>query len=357
MKKKLTILTAIAVAASVVLATPSVHAAAANLTNDEAAIIAHLPNGVTIATATAEQIATATAATITTAPKLPANRAITAAFSLTDAGAGPGVYNGDARDADVFILEAVASAQVKSATNVTAAVTAAFAAIQNTATSSKLSPSSNITGTTTDDASVASALIASTIAGIETSTVKGATDAKKTAAIKAAVKAAVKGSVVITEGIQGVVTGAVALTQATQSSLSTATKAQTKANLSLISAIVSAAVGKAKTQAVDIAQAAAEAGAYVFGDTTGTTAYGISGSVLSNYAAAIANAVKTAVGNKTFKEISADVTSAISTGASNAVAILNNTGSSYGVGAAGVLNYAFNTTTASGTPITDITGL
>ncbi|MGC3988464.1 MAG: hypothetical protein QM796_02025, partial [Chthoniobacteraceae bacterium] len=116
MKKKLTILTAFAVAASVLLATPSVHAAA-TLTSDEATIIAHLPNGVTIATATAEQIATATAAAITTAPKLPANRAITAAFSLTDAGAGPGVYNGDARDADVFILEAVGAAQVKSPGN------------------------------------------------------------------------------------------------------------------------------------------------------------------------------------------------------------------------------------------------
>jgi len=329
MKKTLNILTACVALATTALVSATSAQAKPTLVGDEAAIIAALGGGsftFTNDVTTYQQIAAAAVSS-----HLPVKRAIIAAFSLADA------YGLTARDADPYILRAVSAANASKAGNVGLATQSAFVAIKNTTASKTLSVKSNVIATTSDDAAVAAALASSAIDGVLSIPSSSLSDNKKLAAIKKIVGSAVKGSVkgtVIADGAAGVATGAVSLAQLSGSTSSDA----------FVAAIVTAAVKASKNDILAIAQAAAEAGAFVYGNPAG----------YSN--SLIENAAKAGYKPKKVKgTLATDLTSAVALGIQAAADIINNVGTSYGIGAAGVLNYAYNS--GAGSPITDITGL
>jgi len=343
MKKTLHILTtSTALAVAALLITPTAQAKP-TLSGDEIAIIAVLGgasfNFSNDAT-TYQQIAAAAVAS-----HLPVNRAVIAAFSLADH------YGLTARDADPFIVRAVVTANAAKSSNVTKAVQAAFTSIKNATASSTLSLNSNVVGTTltagtTDDAAVAAALVASAVDPIVRSSTLSTK--QKTSTLKSIVTNSVKSSLAasnkkhtmaIAGGAAGVATGAVALTQLNSST----------ANDSLVSAIISAVVKASKADIVAIVQSATEAAAYVYGNTSPTP---FATTFIYNAA------VQGYKPKKVNSTLSGQINGAITAGVQAATDLLNNSGSTYGVGAKGILNYAFNSSTSAvSTPITDITGL
>jgi hypothetical protein len=347
MKKKIITNPALlALAASALIGLSTIQASAYTLSADETAILtklATLTGAPTFSTATADQLAQATVLAITTNPnKLPIARAITAAFSLGDQGAATGVYNSDARNADTLILQAVVKSKASSVLSVNTAVQAALIAIRNTQATSRLSLASNVTAQ--DKTAVAAALTSAAVSGITSTSLSVA---KKTAAIKGAVGFAVKYGASLTvsptstaaQGGAGVVTGAISLVQLVAS----------QANNIYVQAVVQAAILKAKTQYLDIVQAATEAAVVVYGiPTSPIPAYDTS-AILRGAKLGHAPASKAIVDR---------INAAILAGVTAGQNVLSQApGFTYGVGAAGVYNYVYNSGNPSGGPVTDIVGL
>lgn len=296
-----------------------------------------------------DQLAAATAKAVADG-KLPVNRAVDAAYTLPNSGL-------DYRNADPFVLLAVSQQVAANYTQIKLAVQAAYT-----------DALTNVTPGTSDDASVASALSSSAARGIMSST---ATPATKALSVVTAVKTAVTASLslkgalikeydpttnkVVTEaatGAAGVVTGAVAQTQ----------KINSTANNSVVAAIVTGAVSVDYKQYLEITQAAVESAAYVFAFNSKDVSK-FSGAFLTDAVilglqtaakAYASNAATLAVING-YLSHSAYIQSVVNFGINAAKLALAGDSSYLGAGAAGVLDYSFNTST--GQPITDITGL